>query len=65
MESELVYSDVTLVTFIVGKYVSGDTVAVKYRHGATAVACSSASWNVYSVPFTSAGFVQARIESTL
>ena len=65
MESELVYTDAVLVTFIAGKYVPGDTVDIQYRHGATAEACSSAGWSAYSVPFTSLGYVQARIESTL
>jgi hypothetical protein len=46
-------------------YVAGDTVLLEYRDGATEAACLAASWNTYSAPFTSAGFVQVRLTSTL
>jgi hypothetical protein len=42
-----------------------DNVTLKYRHGNTIAACEAASWNTYTIPFTSLGFVQVRIESTL
>jgi len=44
---------------------TGDDVVLKYRHGTTETACLAASWNVYSTPFESLGYVQVRIESTL
>jgi hypothetical protein len=44
---------------------TGDDVDLDYRHGATQAACEAAAWNNYTVPFTSLGYVQIRLTSTL
>ena len=49
----------------VGEIHVGDDVDLDYRHGITAAACQAASWNDYTVPFTSLGYVQVRLTSTL
>jgi len=65
MVSEIVYTGITTVTLLQNNYAAGDTVLLQYRHGATEAACVAASWNTYSAPFASLGYVQIRIESTL
>jgi hypothetical protein len=66
MEGEIVDTGTYTVTIYQNKYdVSGDDVTLRYRHGATPAACLAASWNDYTVPFTSLGYVQLRLESTL
>jgi len=44
------------------RYGSG-TKTVKYRTGATKEVCEAASWTAYTVPFSSLGWAQVRIES--
>jgi hypothetical protein len=44
---------------------TGDDVDLDYRHGVDATACEAASWNNYTGPFTSLGYVQVRLTSTL
>ena len=44
---------------------TGDNVDMDYRHGATQEACEAASWNDYTVPFASLGYVQVRMTSTV
>ena len=50
------------VTITIGKYTAADTVTIKYRTGATQVACEAASFSTYSAPVASLGFIQARLE---
>lgn len=65
MISEVVETGVIEVTLLQNNYGSGDTVLLQYRHGASISDCQSASWNTYTVPFISLGFVQVRVESTV
>jgi hypothetical protein len=66
MESEVVNTGAYTVTIYQNKYDgTGDDVVLRYRHGVDEASCLSASWNNYTVPFTSLGFVQIRVESTL
>ena len=53
------------VEILQNTYAAGDTVAIKYRTGATEGACLDAVWSAYSAPFVSLGYVQVRVESTL
>ena len=62
MESEVVYTDTISVGLKQNFYEVGDTILLRYRHGATSVACLAAAWNDYTVPFKSLGYVQVRIE---
>ncbi len=63
--SEVVNSGARTVSLKYNFYAAGATVLMEYRHGATEAACLVASWNTYSVPFSSLGFVQIRLTSTL
>jgi hypothetical protein len=65
LESEVVNTGVQTVVLAINQYAAGDTVLIRYRHGATEVACLAAAWNDYTIPFVSLGYVQVRIESTL
>lgn len=65
MESEVIYTGPVSVELLQNVYAAGDTVLIKYRHGATQAACEAAGWTTYSHPFVSLGFVQVRVESTL
>lgn len=41
-------------------------VTIKYKDGATEAACLADSWHTYyTTLFTSSGYVQVRVESTL
>lgn len=65
MESELIDTGVTSITLLQNNYAAGDTVTMKYRHGASQAACLAAEWTIYTTYFNSDGFVQIRVESTL
>lgn len=65
MISEVVYTEVRHVELLQNEYAAGDTVALKYRDGATEGACLDAAWIAYAAPFESLGYVQVRMESTL
>jgi hypothetical protein len=66
MISEVVDTGVDTVSLYQNLYDgSGDNVDMDYRHGATEAACEAASWNNYTVPFSSLGYVQVRMTSTL
>jgi hypothetical protein len=65
MTSEVVRTNVGSVTLFQNEYGSGDTVTLKYRHGATREDCLAAEWQVYYGWFESLGFVQVQVESTL
>lgn len=45
-------------------YAAGDTIVLKYRHGATEVDCLAAVYNTYTVPFACLGYVQVMVEAT-
>ena len=65
MISEVVNTGSHTIILLQNNYSSGDTVTLQYRHGATQGACEAASWNNYTAPFDSLGYVQVRVESTL
>jgi hypothetical protein len=65
MVSEVIDTDVSFVTIEQNVYdEDGDDVTIKYRHGATEVACLNATWNAYVDTFSSLGYVQIRLEAT-
>ena len=65
MISEIVETGANTVTLLQNNYSGGNNVTLEYRHGNTYSACEGASWNTYSTPFSSLGFVQIRVTSTL
>lgn len=63
MESDIIETGAFDVSLFQNLYdPTGDDAILRYRHGATPNACAVASWNDYTVPFLSAGFVQVRLE---
>lgn len=64
MNGEVVITGVSKVQLLQNVYKSASTVTLKYRHGATEVACLAADWNTYTGIFTSLGYVQVRVEAT-
>jgi hypothetical protein len=66
MISEVVDTGAYTVTLLQNNYDPlGDDVVLDYRHSATIGGIGAASWNNYTVPFLSLGFVQIRVTSTL
>jgi phage-related minor tail protein len=66
MESEVVQTGTYTVEIYQNKYdPSGDDVTLRYRHGADEAACLAAAYQDYTIPFTSLGFVQVRVEPTI
>ena len=65
MISEVVATGATNILIAYNVYAAGDNINLDYRHGATVAACEGAGWNDYVAPFTSLGFVQVRVTSTL
>ena len=65
MISEVVNTGAVDITIEYNVYQAGDAINLDYRHGATVAACEGAGWNDYAAAFTSAGFVQVRVTSTL
>ena len=66
MESHMVNTGTVDIVLLQNEYdPTGDDVTMKYRHGATPNACAAAAWEDYVGGFTSLGYVQVRLESTL
>jgi hypothetical protein len=65
MISEVVATGAVNILIDYNVYAAGDNINLDYRHGATVAACEGAGWNDYVAPFTSLGFVQVRVMSTL
>jgi hypothetical protein len=63
MISNVVETGSETVILTQNDYGTGDTADMDYRHGATQAACEAASWNDYTVPFASLGFVQVRLQN--
>jgi len=63
-ESEIVNIGVGEVTISLNQYQSGvgEAVTVKYKDGDSEANCEADTWNIYSAPFTSEGFVKVRVE---
>ena len=64
MNGEVVNTGTKTVQLLQNNYQAGDTVVLKYRHGATEADCLAAGWNAYSGTFVSLGYVQVRVEAT-
>jgi hypothetical protein len=65
MIGEITYTGAVDITITYNVYAAGDNINLDYRHGATPAACEAAAWNDYVAGFTSLGYVQARVTSTL
>ena len=66
MISEMVDTGTVNVQLLQNEYdITGDDVTLEYRHGATPNQCAAAGWNNYAAPFSSAGYVEIRLTSTL
>lgn len=65
MISEVVNTGAVSILIDYNVYAVGDDIDLDYRHGATTAACLAAAWNNYVAPFTSLGYVQVRVTSTL
>ena len=65
MISEVVDTGAVDVSILYNVYTVGDAIDLDYRHGATPAACEAAGWNNYVGSFTSLGYVQVRVTSTL
>ena len=63
MESEVFITDTRNISILQNFYIAGDDATLKYRHGATQVACEGASWISYAGSFESLGYVQIRLEA--
>jgi hypothetical protein len=62
MESAVVHVGTLTTEILQNHYQAGDTVTLKYRHGASEAACLAASYVTYTIPFMCLGYVQVRIE---
>jgi hypothetical protein len=62
MESEVINIATELVQILQNKYLSGDNGLIKYKNGTTEENCLADSWNIYSDPFISLGYVKIRVE---
>lgn len=62
MESEIVETGVRSIQLLINEYATGDSATIKYKNGGTVAACNADSWNTYSVPFTSDGYVKVRLD---
>jgi len=66
MKSNIVNTGAVDVTLLQNEYdETGDDVTLEYRTAATAEGIAGAAFQAYSAPFTSSGFVQIRLTSTL
>jgi len=65
MISEVIDTGASTMELDQNHYAAGDNVTMEYRHGATEIACLSAAWVAYTVPWASLGYVQVRMTSTL
>lgn len=61
MMSGVVSTGTSTIQLLQNNYASGDTLVLKYRHAATILGLAGASWNSYTVPFASLGYVQVQI----
>lgn len=64
-ESEVVNVGANEIEIIVDNYQSGSGPApvVKYKDGDSEANCEADSWNTYSAPFTSSGYIKVRVEA--
>jgi len=62
MESEIMYIGIKNILILQNKYGSGETIKLRYRHGATEGDCLAAEWSDYAGMFDCLGYVQVRVE---
>ena len=62
MESEIVNVGVHTLVIESDQYVGSGGAVVKYKDGSDEEACEADSWNLYSNPFSSAGYTKIRLE---
>ena len=64
-ESEVVYMGAETVEILIDKYQtgSGDFPTIQYKDGSSKANCLADSWNNYTEPFVSTGYVQIRVEN--
>ena len=65
MVSEIVNTGAVDVIILYNVYAAGHNINLDYRHGDTPAACEGAGWNDYVGAFTSLGYIQVRVTSTL
>lgn len=65
MISEIVDTGNVDIEILYNVYIAGDVIDLDYRHGADVDACEAAAWNNYVGAFTSLGYAQVRVTSTL
>ena len=65
MVSEVVHTGAVDIIILYNVYAAGDNINLDYRHGNTPAACVGAGWNDYAGAFTSLGYVQVKVTSTL
>ena len=65
MVSEVVDTGAVDVLILYNVYAAGDNVDLDYRHGNSVATCQVAGWNNYVGSFTSLGYVQVKVASTL
>jgi len=64
LESEIIQLLTQQVYIAVDQYNtgSGDPITIKYKNGNSEANCNADTWNTYSVPFNSLGFIKIRME---
>jgi hypothetical protein len=65
MVSEVVRTGVENVVIQYNVYAAGDDIDLDYRTGNSVANCEAAGWQDYAGAFTSDGYIQIRITSTL
>ncbi len=65
MESEIVNIGAINVELLYDNYQtgSGPAAAIQYKDGNTPANCEADTWNTYTTPFVSAGYIKLRIEA--
>ena len=62
MESEVVNVGVHTLVIESDQYVGSGGAVIKYKDGDSEANCEADSWNLYSNPFSSAGYTKIRLE---
>jgi hypothetical protein len=63
-ESEIINIGTGQIDIIIDEYQSGsgDSPVIKYKNGNSEANCNADSWNTYSAPFNSLGYIKIRVE---
>lgn len=65
MESNIVQTGAQTILLTINQYASGDTPTIKYRTASSPGVLTGTAYSTYSTPFSSSGYVQVRLESSL